>query len=84
MSRFTVRSVALTGMLVAGLFAVSQSSEARSAQGRPERESAEPAGCPLGDVTMTPQCNYLSKCCAGGTENAQKCCAAYFKRCGGN
>jgi len=82
MSRFTVRSVALSGMLVAALFAVSQSSEARSAQVQPERESAE--GCPLGKVAATPQCNYLAKCCAGNTENARKCCAGYTKLCGGN
>ena len=30
---------------------------------------------------MTPMCNYLERCCSGGTENAKKCCAAYFQKC---
>ena len=82
MPRSTFRSVALTGMLVAGLFAVSQSSEASEAQAQPEREPTVPAGCPLAKIAATPQCNYLAKCCAGGGENAQKCCQGYLKVCG--
>jgi hypothetical protein len=74
MSRFSVRFVALFGMLVAGLFAVTQTSEARPAQ---------PTGaCAVESRGATPMCTYLQKCCAGNTENSKKCCEAALKHCG--
>lgn len=44
------------------------------------------AACPIDDAApaanSTPMCRYLEKCCAGGTDKAGQCCAAYLKRCG--
>lgn len=51
---------------------------------RSETAPASMLACPYGDASApaaTPMCNYLERCCSGGTENAQKCCAAYLKRC---
>jgi hypothetical protein len=45
-----------------------------------------PDSCPYDDAstplaTASAMCKYLEKCCAGGTDNAQKCCSAYLARC---
>ncbi len=76
--------VAMVGAVVVG---------ASSAQPEPGALPAETAlaslvaasSCPYDDaatpLAMGPMCNYLAKCCSGGTDNAQKCCAAYLQKC---
>jgi hypothetical protein len=48
-------------------------------------EGPQLAGLQLAAVMppATPMCNFLAKCCGGGTDGASKCCVGYLKNCGG-
>ena len=77
-SRLTLLTVAAAAT---AFFAAAAQADAPFA---PEQDAAcatgdDATGAPL----MTPQCNYLSKCCAGNTANKEKCCAGYQKHCAG-
>ncbi|MBI2388112.1 MAG: hypothetical protein HYV09_00730 [Deltaproteobacteria bacterium] len=76
----------LSRVSMVGLFAVVAASPTATHAAEAVEEPS-PA-CPLDDGDATPlaknnpMCTYLSKCCAGGTDKARQCCAAYLKRCG--